>query len=134
MGISHCPPNPSCHNGRMEKDTAKIVLSKALKRWFKSLCVDTDNEMSAVVVELLEQWCLTNDRTITIAKLIQHNLTTLERADISNLDALISGGKPTQADLVKLSTALGIKAEILKAISDRSFNGHKVAGGKNAGT
>lgn len=115
----------------MEKDTAKIVISKALKRWFKSLCTERDTDMSAVVTELVERWCLENGRSMTIAQLVDQNRQALSGAGVS-LDAIASGEKPSRADLVKISTAIGIRAEILQAIYDRSFNGQESKGGQDA--
>ncbi len=109
----------------MEKDTAKIVMSKALKRWFKALCVEVDTDMSTVVSDLVSRWCMENSRSMSIGKLLEQNPQAIDFAGIADPEAIISGSrKPTKPELVKLSTALGISAEILGEICDRRQNGH----------
>lgn len=112
----------------MEKDTAKIVMPKALKRLFKATCTQRDTEMSAVMTQLAEQWCIENNNSVTIAQLVGENQAAASAANLSDIDAIASGAKPSKADLVKLATALGVRAEFLQAICDRTFNGESKEG------
>ncbi len=56
--IDSIPPL-SCHNDGMAKseDTVKLVIGKELKIRFKSLCVQSETDMSSVAKELFAQWC-----------------------------------------------------------------------------
>jgi hypothetical protein len=126
--MSHLSQLGLWHNLVMEKDTAKIVMPKALKRLFKATCTQRDTEMSAVMTQLAEQWCIENNRSVTIAQLIEENRSALQTANLSDIDAIAAGSKPSKADLVKLATALGVRAEFLQAICDRTFNGESKEG------
>jgi hypothetical protein len=112
----------------MEKDTAKIVMPKALKRLFKATCTQRDTDMSAVLSRFAEQWCIENNRSVTIAQLVEENRAAVESANLSDINMITTGGKPTKADLVKLATALGVRLEFLQAICDRTFNGEPKEG------
>jgi hypothetical protein len=106
----------------MQKDSVKILISKPLKRLFKATCAHQDTDMSAVLSQLLEQWCLRNNKTVTVAQLIAENRVAAQSANLSNIDAIASGAKPTESDLVKLAAVLGLSVRFLRTICDRTFS------------
>ncbi|MBW4506863.1 MAG: hypothetical protein KME64_10170 [Scytonematopsis contorta HA4267-MV1] len=52
-------PSLSWQNDGMTKseDTVKLVIGKQLRIRFKTLCVQSETDMSAVAKELIAQWC-----------------------------------------------------------------------------
>jgi ParG len=46
------------------EDTVKLIIGKELKIRFKSLCVQTETDMSAVVKDLIAVWCLEQEKKL----------------------------------------------------------------------
>jgi hypothetical protein len=104
----------------MAKETVNIAIPKVLKRIFEATCTHHDIDVSEMASLLIEQWCISNNKTTTIAQLIAENRSAAEGANLSDINLIADGGQPTKADLVKLATALGIRVELLIAIADRT--------------
>ncbi|WP_017313880.1 hypothetical protein [Mastigocladopsis repens] len=53
-----------CQNDEMAKpeDTVKLVIGKQLKIRFKSLCVQSETDMSSIAKELIAAWCDEQER------------------------------------------------------------------------
>ncbi|WP_190756306.1 plasmid partition protein ParG [Nostoc sp. FACHB-145] len=50
------------------EDTVKLIISKELKIRFKSLCVQSETDMSSVAKELIATWCDEQERKLTEQK------------------------------------------------------------------
>jgi hypothetical protein len=46
------------------EDTVKLIIGKELKIRFKSLCVQTETDMSAVAKDLIAVWCLEQEKKL----------------------------------------------------------------------
>ncbi len=59
-----------CQNDEMAKpeDTVKLVIGKQLKIRFKSLCVQSETDMSSVVKELIAAWCDEQEKKLSQEK------------------------------------------------------------------
>ncbi|BBD63619.1 hypothetical protein NIES2109_64940 (plasmid) [Nostoc sp. HK-01] len=59
-----------CQNDGMAKpeDTVKLIIGKELKIRFKSLCVQSETDMSSVAKELIAAWCDEQGRKLTDQK------------------------------------------------------------------
>ncbi|NMG11495.1 plasmid partition protein ParG [Brasilonema sp. UFV-L1] len=67
--IDSIPPMP-CQNDEMAKpeDTVKLVIGKELKIRFKSLCVQSETDMSSVAKELIAAWCEEQEKKLSQEK------------------------------------------------------------------
>jgi hypothetical protein len=50
------------------EDTVKLIIGKELKIRFKSLCVQTETDMSAVAKDLIAVWCLEQEEKLATEK------------------------------------------------------------------
>lgn len=50
------------------EDTVKLIIGKELKIRFKSLCVQSETDMSSVAKELIAAWCDEQERKLTEQK------------------------------------------------------------------
>ncbi|MEA5573470.1 hypothetical protein [Calothrix sp. UHCC 0171] len=50
------------------EDTVKLIIGKELKIRFKSLCVQTETDMSAVAKDLIAVWCLEQEKKLVTEK------------------------------------------------------------------
>ncbi|RUT03876.1 hypothetical protein DSM106972_047900 [Dulcicalothrix desertica PCC 7102] len=64
MGTYHAKINDMAKS----EDTVKLIIGKELKIRFKSLCVQAETDMSAVVKDLVAVWCDEQEKKLAMER------------------------------------------------------------------
>ncbi len=67
----------------------------------------------------------------TLAELVQQHYWALKKANIKNIDVIAEGGTATQADLIRISSVVGIDLRELEALAAKGTESGKKNGCTN---
>ncbi|MBW4636200.1 MAG: hypothetical protein KME30_31275 [Iphinoe sp. HA4291-MV1] len=86
------------------------LIPKALALRFKALCAGTERDMSGVIEELIADWVKKQEHPAHLDGVLD---------PVTFLKKLVSGTRPTDAEIVEIARALDIQEESLFSFCDR---------------